>query len=406
MSFSVVNHNFTIESTLFNLEDNSTVDLSNSIIDVMVRKRFLEESFPLVVLDLKTTESIRNMIRDNDCKIHIKVMYYDTDNGNTDDTDDVSIAPEGISFEANIRIYEKPYSTTTAKKDIDSSESDNTQSESAPFIYYRVHGIPEESISKNEGTVNNVFKDAEPIDALIYLLSSVGSVNPRLQESDNKEKYKNIIVPPISVVPAVKMIQNYYHIYNDGLSLFFDTDATYCFSPFSPNKPQDNLFEINVISTTATAELKTAQKPTIDKQTNNIRVSIQSLPAFTRNTKVARHTTGSETIYYTYDETFNLSQRTTNDDKSFNKVRYIWNEMTDKSFEDEYSNAFKRNHSMTIAISNLNPAIITPYTNVRVIASDYPEAEGDYFISDISYVIETTDLKHYTGSSSLLLIKK
>lgn len=406
MSFSAVNHSFLVEGTLYNLENNESIDLTESIIDIMVRKRFLEESFPLFVIDLKTTETVRDIIRDNNCSINIRVSYYDTDAGSSEDSDDVEVAPEGIVLDTNIRIYEKPFVTTTASKDVDNEDDSNSQSEAAPFIYYRVHGIPEDLISKNEGNVNNIFKNAETIDALIYILSSIGANNPKLQESDNKEKYKNIIIPPLSAVPAIKLLQNYYTIYNDGMSLFFDTDGTYCYSPFSKNKPEENIFEIEVVSKNATGDLKTVQKPTVDRENNNIRVTLTSLPAFTGPSKVTQHVIGSETVYYTYDESFNLSQRTSTDDGSFRKIRYLWNDMVDKRFEDDFENVFKRSGTMTVGIGNLNPSLLTPYTTVNVIASDYPDAEGQYSISDMSFMFETTDLKHYRGACSLLLLKK
>lgn len=406
MSFINVNHGFLIEADLFNLESGDVLDISNSIIDIMVRKKFLEESFPLVVIDMKTTEEIRNMIRDNDCKIHLKVSYYNSERAITENnTDNDTVVPEGIVFENTIRIYEKPFSTTATKKDEDNDNSED-QTSAAPFFYYRVNGIPEELISMNEGNVNNVFSDAETVDALVYMLSSVGVENPRIQESENKDKYRNIIIPPVSIVPAVKSLQEYYLIYNDGLSLFFDYDGTYCFSPFSENRPVDNIFEVNVVSKNSSGIGVDDQKAKVDTENNNIKITLQSLPAFTKNTKVGKHYLGSETIYYTYDEYFNLSTRTRNDDESYSKIRYIWNERMDKRFEDNISNIYSKNSTMTIGIANLDPSLITPYTKLSIISNEYPEAQGEYIISDISYIIETTDLKHYKGSFVILAIKK
>lgn len=407
MSYTSITHQYMIEGTLNNKISGELINVSDYISNIIVRKRFIQDVFPLFVIDFRTTETIRNIIRDNECSLHLKVSYFNNDtSGNVDGGEISQIVPEGIVLDTDIRIYNKPFASTVAKKDDDQDSNDSSQSDAIPLVPYRISGVPEKSISINSSATNNIFVDAEPIDALVHILSSVTNNPIVIQESDNKSTYKNIIIPPVNIIPALKLLQNNYIVYNDGMCLFFDTNQSYCISPFSQNKPVGNTVELSILNSESTGDLNSAQKPLLDPVTNDVRATLRNLPLFSKAEKVMAHDIGTNTIFYSYDEYYNIVTREESNDVSYKKTRYIWNETGIKNNEDDLVNIAKRCASLTLSIADVNPEILTPITNFRVISAQYPEAAGDYFASEILYTISTNDFKVYRGNSSLILIKK
>jgi len=61
---------------------------------------------------------------------------------------------------------------------------------------------------------------------------------------------------------------------------------------------------------------------------------------------------------------------------------------------------------MAINLSNINPEFITPFTKCRVVSSDYPNIEGEYGIASASYMLSSTDMKHFMGNTVVSLLKK
>lgn len=406
MSLIPVSHKFLVEASLYNLSDDSAINVSDYITNIMVRKKFFSDSFPLFVVDLRTTEVIRDKIRDNDCKLNVKIMYFNSElTGSTvEQTDSEEVSPEGIVLEANIRIYDKPFSTTVAKKDETVTDGE-TQSEAAPFVYYRVAGIPDEILTKNEGNVNNIFSDAEPVDALVYLLTSSGIENIKLQESDNKMIYNNIIVPPVSLIPAINFLQETYSIYNNGLSIFLDTDMTYCYSPLSDNRPESNRVEVSLLSVDATGETQSLQKPNFDSSNNNVKVSLKAVPEFSTGGKLSLHSIGSETVFYSYDDFFNVVERQTSTEESFKKIRYLWNDSGRQDQENDIVTAANSSEHMKLSFLDLNPSVFNPLTEYNIVSSEYPIVNGKYISNEVAFSISTTDFKIYSGATNISLIK-
>jgi len=222
----------------------------------MVKKSFGEDFFPLFVIDLKTTQEIRDIIRDNSVSISLKVSYYNIDDIQTDsEIDDGAVTEIGILYDTIIRIYDKPFVTTAAKVDEEADEGDS-QITSAPFVYYRVSGIPEDLISKNENSMNIIYEDCTLLDATINLLTRNDPTGDFfIQDSTNKTVYKDILVPPLALIPAINYIDNkYYHLYEHDINMFIDTKGTYVYDILSENVPVTNTLEINIISADATGD--------------------------------------------------------------------------------------------------------------------------------------------------------
>ena len=400
--FKKVNHGFLVEARVLDATNGEEYNLTGCIEDVMVRKRYIEDTFPLVVLDMRTTEEMRNIMRDDDVSVYLKITYYNVDDIQTaTEIDSAHVTEIGKIFEGIIRIYEKPFSTTASKVEEENGE-ETSQKESAPFVYYRMSGIPEDLISKNEECVNNIFQDATLADALVYEISSVDkSSNMFIQEPDNREVFNSILSPPVSIVESIEFLDDTYrHFYKHGYNLFIDSSGWYMYD-IDANEPlTTNILECTILTTEATGDNETLSRPAVDSD-GNIQLKYRNVPSFNSSEKIVSHTLGSHTIYYYYDENFNLLTKSDDNDESFNKIRYVWNYLPDRSTE-----LTKKGKTITFTIQNMNPELITPLTKLRFVSSVYPEVAGDYIITDAVYVLSSADLKFFNSNISILGLKK
>ena len=90
------------------------------------------------------------------------------------------------------------------------------------------------------------------------------------------------------------------------------------------------------------------------------------IPGYLNESKIASHELGDYTVYYYYDDNYNLVNRTRTNSEAYPKTRYIWNILKDKSPE-----MLDTSTAISFNLSNLNPYIITPLTKLKVISSEY-----------------------------------
>lgn len=403
MAYNYVNHGFLIEAYALDNDTGDQYDISDTIEDVMVRKRFIQDSFPLFVIDIRTTEEMRDILRDNNISIHLRISYYSVDENNdgTDTSDDNSVTELGVVYEGTIRIYEKPYPTTASKIEEESDE-DEDQTTSTPFVYYQMSGIPEDLLEKNETSLNMVYKNCEIVDAAVHLISSIDTTSTvYMQETDNKDVFTDIFVPPLSLVPAISWLDTKYRcFYNHPSSFFLDSDEIYLYDPFSDEMPNRNTIEINVLSTEATGDTESIQRTMVDDD-GNLKLTYLDLPSYSNIKNITGHTLGSQTIYYYYDENYNLVTREENDSTQYTKVRYVWEDLRVYTSE-----ATKNGVGMSFALRSVNPALINPLTLVKIVSTEYPDAEGEYTINEMSYILSSSDNEHYSGIMTLSTFKR
>lgn len=407
MAYTALNQGFMIEGSI--IGGSSAYDISNMILDVMIKKSFLDSSFPLFVIDLKTTEEIRDYIRDNDVNISLKIYVYDMDeNNDTSEEDNDSPTITDTYFDGTIRLYDKPFTTTSAKTEEDGeSDESNTQSESAPFVYYRVSGIPDNLIEKNSHIINEVYSNAALDDVLVNVASSMDDGNIYIEPSNNKTINKSVFIPPSTFTQAIDFLDGNYQIYEGPCCIFLDSDCTYIYNPISKDLETSNVFEYRVLNVDSSANSADYLKTAIDKSTNNLKMSVKSISGFASEDKIVGNSLGSDVNYYSYDDNYNLVIRGENSDLSFDKTKYFWNPKRKSIFETAELNIREMSaKALIINLRDVNPGYIKPTTLFTVSASEYPEVEGNYFPSVISVSFASEDLLHYSGITSITLHKK
>jgi len=394
---------FTVEATVLNLTSGESFNASTYITDINVRKDFIGTSFPLVVINMMTTDEYRNIMRDNDISIRLKVnKYTDVNTENTQDIEEIVI--EDIVLDTVIRSYKKPYTTGNFKTE-DDNEEENNIADTVKLIPFQIVGIPEDLIQKNTLVINEIYENARMDDILVNILSKVESNRIFMDPSDNFDREEALIIPPMNIVPAIRYLQEVYGIYNAGISLFFDFEGTYLIKTFAEQREYLNSLEIlSVPINDATTGIEYTS--TQYDEENNMRLYLQTPPPFVETNKISMDLLGQTTVFNSYSFDFETVRRIYDQDTNNNKIRYFWNQYQNKLVEESFINeTLKTRGAIAVTLKSTSPSYFSMATLFRVnTQSDY--VNGDYIPLEMSYTFYTRDYKSYDSLINIKLSKK
>lgn len=82
-------------------------------------------------------------------------------------------------------------------------------------------------IKSSRKAVNTVLKNATTADAVGYIATKANFPKILMAPTDNKIEYKELVIPPMTAVEALKFIDSYYGFYQKGSKIYFDFDRCY-----------------------------------------------------------------------------------------------------------------------------------------------------------------------------------
>jgi hypothetical protein len=401
-NYSSKTEKFLIESTLLNQNDGTSKDISENILNVFIQNDYIENSFPLFVVNIRGTQELIEEIQFNDVKIYLKISSYIQESTEAEEDED-NIIINNIVLETTIRCYDKPVKKENKTEDVDTAEENENIGTSAAFFEYQISGIPEDLIEKNKNIINDVFEDATLNEILVNIFSSLDNNELYLEESPNTTREQSLLIPPLNLIQTVKYLQTFYGIFDDGLVLFFDTNKTFLYSLTNEKKEYENTFSIQLKEAKSTADSSIYNRPLFDSN-DNIMMYIRSLTSFVSQKQIISDNIGSQTIFYSYDENFNLNIRKKSNNEIFEKTRYYWNQNKEKISEDQFYNANKKTDAISFIFNNINYKYFKPTTKFLLNTND-SNIDGEYSLVENSIAFSTSDFKHYTSYNSLKLIK-
>lgn len=395
---------FLVEATVLDKTNSTSFDISKYIHSISIKKDYFVDSFPLFVVNFMTTSELRDLMRDNEIMLDLKVSrYLDIDAEVTEDSTEQPIIDDVI-IDTVIRVYEKPYTTTDIKEDEDDENSENiaTTLQTIPF---QIVGIPDELLLKNSTVINEVYENAKMEDIIINILSSIEKNNIFMDKTDNQTRELSLLIPPLNVIPAIKYLQDIYGIYNSQLGIFFDLDKTYLFKFFNKDRNYKNNFEIMIPNSNDIGGDLKFTTPLLDEN-DNIRIYLKTVPNFSSDLSVNMDTLGETTIFNSYDFDFNVVQRTfSSAELSSSKVRYYWNTYQNEIFEESFRNvSLNSAEGIGITIPNISPNYFSLDT-LTTLTSNNSYANGVYGLVGSSFMLSTSDYEHYTSLLHLRFTK-
>jgi len=381
------------------------IDCSKMISDIRIKKDYISASFPLCMISFNVTVENRDILRDEDIEISLSVEAYNSLDSDVQETDGEDIVTTDEVLSTIIRPYEKPYDVSDVKDDEDNEDSENIGiKESVNTVSYTVSGIPKSLIIKNKSIINTIYDGATINDILVNILSDIDTSDILIEPSDNGTSYENIIIPPLSPIAAIKYLDNFYGIYNENLGIFLDNTKSYVYPLNKANRDYySNTLEIYIKTSNETSNNDIYTNAKLDDD-NNIRVYKRAVPSFVETKKVTGDTIATNTVFYSYDENYNLVTRGETYDMGYEKNRYYWNTGSNAIAENKFSaNALAE--ASAISIPNINPEIFTPMTKAMISGDTSDTVNGEYFIGEVSYILSSSDFLHFNASTILKLIK-
>ena len=402
MAFERQLKKFTLKAML--LIGDSSEDITQYVTSIMVKKKYIENVFPLFMVNLLTTSRIRNIIRDNKCNISLSVSSFNyNENNGLGEEDSSTIYPTENIYNTILRIYEKPFTTTYSANDEDIDDYTDNR-ENAPFIEYSVACIPEDLVDKNNNIINTVYAQTNTSTIAMNILDEMGINNLYFEPGDNKNEYSTVLIPPMTPVSAIKYLDNTYSLYGTGMcALFFDCNKTYLYNALSV----DRSFEKTFLYEHTAGKENTFQNmniPEYDKEQKVLRYVGVQTPIFIDDRRVNYDAVGSDVVYYSYTDGYDLINRQDTHSSEYKKTRYFWNPFKNKAYETSFNIISDDFRSVGMAYDGIDPEYFTPDTKV-IINSEHVEIHGEYGITEVSYMLTTRDHIEYSAKTTLALKK-
>ena len=324
-TFRHAKHQFLINSYLKVNDTGEQYDLSNSIMQVAVKKDYSVNIFPYYVVKLQVLKEIRDIIKNNKTTLYLTINQYSI---NEEDPGATEPVVESTVVSTPLRIFDHNLTELDEKPLSDDADEDPVGNQQFALT---LQCIPDDLMILNDEVINDVFVNATIDDALVEILGDCNNVY--IDVPDNKERYETLLIPPLNRSRAIKWLDKYYGIYKSKTNLFFDTDGTYLTNQSNTeNKVFKNTYNLEVLKSKDISSSYNVNVLEIDDE-GNIRKVVNSLPTTLSINDVASDLYGGLSVIGSYGSEFDLDLRTYKNSDN-NKVRYFWNEQRDVLFEE------------------------------------------------------------------------
>lgn len=203
------------------IPDKDPIKLTNSnILGYTIEKDFDNDFFPIFDLQLSLTFPQYYTIVENKTTVRFKVKLekyaYNDD----------------VSFIYKETVFDEIFSTFI---DDDTSFLDKALYEktvktlggSENRAKYDFYLFKDNDIKASKKIFNRVVSSSNMTNCIVYLLSKSGSSNVLMTPLDNSSVYKEIILPPLTVIQSITYLEKQYGFYKHGALFFYDFDTTY-----------------------------------------------------------------------------------------------------------------------------------------------------------------------------------
>lgn len=399
-------HKFTASVSTIVTETGETTEYAKSLLCFQVYSDYTQNAFPLYELVLRLTANQRDYIVKNSVNFVLTVDRYsvsaDTDNGSAAESTATVPTIDKELFSLQLHPIDKPI--ISLYPDVESSDSasgsSDTENAKEQYYSYTVYCVSNSDSSYNDAILNDCYANANVNEIMINTISSFWKKDIYIQESNNTTRYDTLLIPPMAVIPALRYLHDAYMVYNNHMNVFFGANKMFVFDITEKNRAFDNSLSIQITPSTDNSN-KSLYKCAQTDDAGNVFFYMKNSPALASIYDIYRNKTGGQTVFGSYDDSYNVTTRSYHNDDAVAKTRYRWNEQKDKSFETRLLNDISQ--MVPISIDNLDPMLIDPATKITINGSDIPTLNAQYALMDKTFSATTTDFTNYTGMLMLTL---
>lgn len=396
MSTVNVNHNYSVEFAIIQPDGTSTI-IPDSVTAIHIKKNFVDEIFPLFVLDLSLyIENLKTLVEE-DCTVSLTINRFNKyDDSNTESTD---YTYDKQCFSSILRIYDKQYiDIDSFTSDVDSDTEETTETRK---VSYQINCLIDDLVTINDEILTDVYCNTDITAIIVNLLSNVYNKDAYIQQADNLTRYTNVIVPPMNLNNALNYLSDKYGIYNGTINKFFDANCVYIYD-ITNNSIQDKSYTINVLTSKQNTDSEIYSTYRMDDN-ENVTLYTRTSPSVIFNTNVNDYDIGSNIVINRYDENIQLSSTSSIHDNSSSKTRYYWN--TGKyETSDNLTNTITAIGSTVV--SNVDFSLFEPNTKIIINGSQDNDINGYYEILSAITTISTSDYSTYVSATNITFGKK
>ena len=226
---------FKVIATLLNNDDGNSVDISKNIKNIVIKKDYINNVFPLFIINMQITEDERDMIRDYDTDISLKVYSGNILSEITDD--DMTDVMNDLVLDTIIRVYDKKFTTDTSSTDENNDDAEESNGAKAiPMLLYTISGIPKDIADSNTTHINVIYDNCKAPTALLNIVSDMPLQKDIYFDSSDlsSDMFRYILIPPQTPISAITYLDDNYKIYKNGnLNIFYDTNSIYLYNLYN-----------------------------------------------------------------------------------------------------------------------------------------------------------------------------
>lgn len=224
----------------------------NNINEIYIEKDYESDHFPIIYINFNTNPELYYKIVEDklNVKFHLRLqMIHKNENLDYNYKEDII---------NDIFCTYSDISTPFLNKDLFESRKETENSDVVMNNMYErtvIYLYKESDMNNSKKIFNTVISEANLTDIITYCLYNSGIKNVLMSPLTNKNKYKEVLLPPITTLSTLKYLEQQYDgFYNNPALIFFDIDAVYIIDSgleskvYRKQEPEQTIFTVrNVI---------------------------------------------------------------------------------------------------------------------------------------------------------------
>lgn len=379
------------------------VDLSKYLTTFVVNSDYNNKIMPMWAFSFKMPYSIKNLLQEGDFTLPFRVFSIKSSNSESDDpyASNDDIIYDEVIYEDEIIEYSKTYSNVKQFTDEGSGEGVDMKT-----IPYTVSGLSKNIMEINSSVLNGNYRNTISLNALKASMQDLNKKITVVTSNDNlATEYKQIIIPPMNLVPAIKHLIRYYPIYSSSTGVFFnDKDTLHIFTDTVTSLK--TRVDVDVVDNSQQIQFKPNDFILTKKNENYYTYKTTNTPVFETIKKVNDNELGINKEIYRYDDMFNIRSGNVNDKSNvYDKKRVYWDGLGDESTTQMIKDRYNRNRISSISFSNVDPHIFNQYTYINLDGEDSIEyLKGKYAVKNKTEVYSSSSDNYIIFTNEITVV--
>lgn len=378
------------------------IDLSEYLTTFVVSYDYNNNIMPMWAFSFKMPYAIKKTLQDGDFTVPFRVYSIKSSDSDSDEpypsNDDIIY--EDLLYDDEIIEYSKTYSNVKQVTD-EEGDVDNA----LRTIPFSISGLSKGIMEINSSILNGNYRDSNSLNALKASIQDLSNKVNIITNGDNLVKeYKQILIPPMNLIPAIKHVIENYPIYNTLTGIFFsDKDNLHLFT--STPKSLRTRVDIDIIDNSQEIQYSPEDFVLTQESDGYYSYKTMNTPVFETIKKVNDNLLGIEKIVYKHDDIFNIRSGSINDAQNiYDKKRIYWDGLGEDSSMAIIEDRYNRNKVSSIPFVSVDPRIFDQYTYINIDGGESVDYLKGKYVVKSKVEVYTSSTSNYTIFSNELTV--